>query len=151
MNSKTIHIKQERRIVDGIPWWAHELHTEFLEQIRSEFNDKEAEKYIESWQIKIKYLEHVWENILNALKLWEQNTISSDTATIEVSINDQLIGLLYERRTEFNHAEITYIIFKDQLQKFKQDELPKLKQQVRYNQIMTELKHMPKVNSLRKK
>jgi hypothetical protein len=122
---KTHHIKQERRIIDGTAWWAHELHNEFLENIRWEFTDKEWEYFITGWHLKIKYFSHITENILNALKLWEQNTISSDIATIEVTINDQLIGLLYERRTAFNHAEITYIIFQEQLHKLKKEILKK--------------------------
>jgi len=120
-------VKQEKRIIDGIAWWAHELHEEFLEKIRSEFTDEEWEKFIESWYIKIRYLNHIWENILNALKLWQQNEISSDTATIEVTIKDQLIGLLYERRTAFNHAEVTYIIFRQQLQDLKNEILKDIK------------------------
>ncbi len=120
-------IKKARRQIDAVPWWGHELHEEFLEKIRWNFTEAEAEKFIDCWFIQIKYLTHVWESILQALKMWEQNTISGDTQTIEVTIQDQLVGLLYNRRTEFNHSEITYIIFSEELKILKKDLLKQIK------------------------
>lgn len=121
-------IKKERRQIDAIPWWADELHEEFLEKIRSNFTDEEADKFIKHGFIEIKYLTHIWENILKALEMGKQNTISGDTQTIEVTIQDQLVGLLYNRRTEFNHSEVTYLIFDKELQKLKKELLKQMKE-----------------------
>jgi hypothetical protein len=125
---KSIHFKQERRIIDGTKWWAYELHDEFLKKIRWEFTDAQAEKLMTSWFVQIKHLSHIPENIVNALKQWKQTTVDGYTTTIEVTIEDQLIGLLYDRRTDLNNSEITYFIFQEQLQKLKKQILKKTAQ-----------------------
>ena len=120
IRNDSIDIKQERRMIDAVEWGAHELRDEFLEKIRECFLPEEkAENFIESWMIKIKYLNHISENIMNALKQEKQTSVEWDTTTIEVTMQDHLIWLLYDRRTEFNHSEITYIIFKEELKKLK--------------------------------
>lgn len=122
IKNESMDIKQERRMIDAVEWGAHELREEFLEKIRECFlPEDKVEKFAESWMIKVKYLNHVWENIMNALKQWKQTTVEWDITTIEVSIQDHLIWLLYDRRTEFNHSEITYIIFKEELKKLKNE------------------------------
>lgn len=122
IKNTSMYIKQERRIIDWVEWWAHELHDEFLEKIRECFLPEEnVERFVESWMMKIKYLTHVSENILEALKRWRQTNLDWDTLTIEVTIKDRLIWLFYDRRTEFNHSEITYIIFKEELNKLKSE------------------------------
>ncbi len=121
IENTSLEVKQERHIIDGIEWGAHELHDEFLEKIKECLSTEEMESFMESWMIKIKYLNHIWENIMNVLKQWKQTTVEWDTTTIEVSMQDHLIWLLYDRRTEFNHSEITYIIFKEELEKLKNE------------------------------
>lgn len=116
---KLLHLKQERRIVDSGKWWNQELHNEFLKKIEKEFTPEERKKFMESWFVEIKYLEHIPQHIINAFKARKQNTLESETKTIEVIIDDQLIGLLYDRRTDLNNSEVTYIIFKEKLQKLK--------------------------------
>ncbi len=125
-NNKLHEFKQERRIIDSVEWWVYELHDEFLEKIKWQFSEEELEKFSKTF-LNLKYLNHVPKDIVDAFKQGRHSSLDGDTLTIEVTIQDQLVGLLYERRTDLNHAEVTYFIFKDKLQKLKKEIIKKCK------------------------
>jgi hypothetical protein len=125
-NLDGIIVKQENRMIDAVPGWAHELHTEFTESIRDYFTDEEAEKFFKSGLIKINYLTALSDELYRAL-LHQNYSDPWDTGIIEVTLDDALVGLYFDRRDEGNHSEITYIIFKEKLLSLKNEILEKLK------------------------
>lgn len=102
----SITFQQEKRIIDGVPWGAGDFRNDFIENVRDKFTEEELRK----WNIEVDYFNHVPQHIVQALETNKNQTIDWDTVTIEITIEDQLFALLYERRTNYNHAELAYLI-----------------------------------------
>lgn len=96
----------------------HARINHFVEKIASlltyGFSPEEKEN-IASMCTEVTYL-----NPINTIK-----KIETDKNTVEFVVNDQLVGLLHDRRNDFNNSEIVSIIFKKIIER-ERNELLKL-------------------------
>lgn len=105
--SKLIVKKVRCPIDEMMPWQpyagsiAQEFEKNVFDLLLHWITDEQRERIGNSGLVNLTYL-----NPVNKNRWTETNAV-----TIEIVVNDQLVGLLHDRRTEFNNSEITSIIF----------------------------------------
>lgn len=104
--------------IDCDEWSAQALKSKFKEEIKKKFTPEQ----IDSWIVEFKFLGHISQGIIDLFNQGKKKTLEGDTETIEAiaTINNQLIGLLHDRKTGVNKSQITYVVFNDAIEQLKE-------------------------------